>query len=107
MPTRRVFILTQDGSILPESTKKQIQIMLNDSDDTHYQYMEGDDWLPAYRVGYNLHPQNALVFHEHSDTRNGFFVFTDPSVLKQISDKLIQTDKARTSWEVVRDFVNS
>ena len=69
MPTRRVFILTQDGSILPESTKEQIQIMLNDSDDTHYQYMEGDDWLPAYRVGYNLnsgHRKSPPVVNQSS-----------------------------------------
>ena len=106
MYKRRVFILTQDGSILPESIKDQIKIMLNDPDDTEYQYMEGEDWLPAYRVGYNLHPQNALVFHEHSDTRNGFFVFTNSDVLNQISRKLIETDKDRSSWEVVRDFVD-
>lgn len=107
MPKRRVFILTQDGSILPELAKKQIRTLLNDPKDTEYQYMEGEDWLPAYRVGYNLHSQNALVFYEHSDALNGFIVFTDPEVLNRISQKLIQTDKARTSWEVVRDFVDS
>lgn len=107
MPKRRVFILTQDGSILPELAKKQIRTLLNDPKYTEYQYMEGEDWLPAYRVGHNLHSQNALVFYERSDALNGFIVFTDPEVLNRISQKLIQTDKARTSWEVVRDFVDS
>ena len=106
MPTRRVFILTQDGSILSDSVKGQIKTILNDPDDVDYQYMEGDDWLPAYRVGYNLHPQNALIFHERSDTRDGFFAFTDPKVLSALSSKLIQASKSRTSWEVVREFID-
>lgn len=105
MPTRRIFILTKDGSIVDKSVKDQLPIMLNNPDDVEYQYMEGEDWLPAYRVGYNLHPNHALVFYEQSDTRRGFFVFTDPELLKEISKRLIAVDKARTSWEVVREFM--
>ncbi len=105
MPTRRIYILTQDGSIVDQSIKDQLPNILNDPDNVKYHYMEGKDWIPAYRLGDNLHPDHVLIFYEQSDTRRGFFVFTDHKFLKKVSKRLIAADKTRTSWEVVREFV--
>ena len=104
---RWIFILTQKGEILSQELKDKIltQIHMDDHPDEYdYRIMEGDDWLPAYRLGYNIKPNSIIVFYRQDPKQTGYHIFSEPATVEEIRHAMMAAYDTKTSWEVVNEL---